>query len=104
MADSVSVNEFYDMVARTLVRVSGELVSLRDEITRLEGTPWNPPLTKSERKIIHHFLASCALYQPNADVRRESWGTRGPSEFLAAIERVVQKLEQVEAREWNSSH
>lgn len=103
MADSISIREFYDMVARTLVNVSGELKNLRDEITRLEGTPWNPPLAKLERKIIHRFLASSALYQPDAAVRRESWGTDGPSEFLAAIEWVVQKLEQEEAKKGNAT-
>ena len=94
MPEKLSTLDFQRKIAAALEKISYDLYSLREELVELTHSTWEPPLQKPERKIIERFVLSCALYQPNSAVRRESWGTRGPSEFLAAIEWVVQKLEQ----------
>ena len=50
------------------------------------------PITKKQARVLKSFMTSCALYQPDREIRRKSWGTDGPAEFLRAIEYTLKKL------------
>ena len=80
------------MLTAELHRISNELAQLAAKCTDLGYGPWDPPLSSKEKKIIERFLLSCSLFQPDPAVRAASWGTRGPSEFLQAIEVTLKKL------------
>jgi hypothetical protein len=50
------------------------------------------PITKTQSRVLKNLLMACSLYQPDSEVRRKSWGTQGPAEFLRALEYTLEKI------------
>jgi hypothetical protein len=93
MSDPVPIDECIAVLKQSYDSILQQLDSLRrrfEDSMAEEGV--QPPLNKTQSAALHDFLTACALYQPDPDIRKKSWGTRGPSEFLESLEYTLHKL------------